>query len=365
MTEHSRFWDGTSTGDASDAPYDFGTELSQVLSALSGAEGLAGKGGVFRDAVNKYTPTFSANQITIDTGLGLAYGNWHYNDAALNIAIPASASGTRVDRIVLRKDWTAQTTRLTRIAGVIGAGVPALGAGTPAYTQTVGSVWDVPLFQIQITIGGSGITPTLLVDERVYLPVHGDQENEGGTKHSYGQISGTPTLYDGTPAPSTPGVAGSAGVSTQPSRGDHIHALAAPLLAIMGSNQDFPTSTLSNVTDLVIAVAASKKYLVEGILFTVDVGVLNAGLNLVFVVPAGAVMSFDAIGMDPTTDLVLISGAASGAQHFGTSTVVQAVHFRGTLVMGGTPGNLQMQVCTINAGTTRLQTASHMHALAQ
>lgn len=365
MAEHSMLWNGTSTGDAGavtyGAPYDFDTELALIFSSLTGAEGLTNHGGVFRDAVNKYAATFSVNQITIDTGLGLSYGGWHYNDAALNIAIPAAASGTRIDRIVLRKDWSTQTIRLTRVAGTIGAGVPAI-------TQSAGSTWDTPLFQVQITIGGAGITPTLLLDERVYLPVHGNQASEVGTKHAYSQISGTPALYASTPAAVTPGIGGTAGVSADVSHGDHRHALAAPLLAITGSNQTFPTTTLSNVTDLVLAVVANTKYLVEGIVYTFDSIGPNAGIKLAFTVPAGAVLLFDSIGVDPTdpvTIKTLVSGMTNGAHNFGTSIVVQAVHIRGTLTVAGTAGNLQMQAAAINAGTLQIQATSHLYALAQ
>lgn len=368
MSEHSRFWDSTSPGDASDAPYDFGTELSEVLSALTGAEGIAGHGGVFRDALNKLACTTAGTvQVTVATGLGLSYGGWYYNDAPLNIAIPTPATSTRIDRIVLRKSWASQTVRLTRIAGVEGSGsASALGIGTPAYTQTAGTTWDVPLFQVTINTSGTITNP--VTDERVYLPVHGNQASEGGTKHAYSQVSGTPALYAGTPVAVTPGVGGSAGVSVDISHGDHVHALAAPLLAVTGSNQTFPTTTLSNVTDLVLAVVANTKYLVEGIVYTFDSIGPNAGIKLAFTVPAGAVLLFDSIGVDPTdpvTIKTLVSGMTNGAHNFGTSIVVQAVHIRGTLTVAGTAGNLQMQAAAINAGTLQIQAMSHLYALAQ
>jgi hypothetical protein len=64
---------------------------------------------------------------------------------------------TRIDRIVLRASWAAQTVRITRIAGVENDDAPAL-------TQTPGTTYDIPLAQVSITTGGV-ITIT---DERVF-----------------------------------------------------------------------------------------------------------------------------------------------------------------------------------------------------
>lgn len=361
MSEHSMLWNGTSVGDAGaasySAPYDFDTELALIFSSLTGAEGVIDHGGVFRDALNKYAPTFSVNQITVDTGLGLSYGNWHYNDAALNIAIPAAASGTRIDRIVLRKDWTTQTVRLTRVAGTIGAGVPAI-------TQSVGSTWDVPLFQVQITIGGAGITPTLYLDERVYLPVHGNQNAEGGTKHAYAQISGTPALYASTPAAVTPGVGGSAGASADISRGDHVHALAAPLLAIKTSDQSFPTTTFSNDNLLSLAVIANTNYLVLGELFIFDNAASGSNIKLAFTMPAAATLVWDAVGPDPLVITTLSSLAV--ANDFGTDNVARAIEIRGTLFVGANAGTLQLQEAGVNGGVgIQVLRGSHLYALAK
>jgi hypothetical protein len=249
VTELSAPWDGTSTGDASAAPYDAGTEWALLDDALNGAYALAGRGGVVRDALNELGCTVGAAKVTIATGVAFAYGTKYINDAPLDIAITTPAvGGTRIDRIVLRKDWMAQTVRLTKIVGTAGAGVPALGAGTPAYTQTAGTTWDVPLFQVSTTTGGA---ITVSADERVYLPVHGDQSSESGTKHAYGNISGAPAA-SGTVTTVVPGAAGTAGVSTNYSAGDHQHPLAAdkwvaasdtPIAGTGGLND--PTLTLA------------------------------------------------------------------------------------------------------------------------
>jgi hypothetical protein len=113
--------------------------------------------------------------------------------------------------------------RLTRIVGVEGAGAPALGAGTPAYTQTAGTTWDTPLYQISTTTGGVISTSA---DDRAYVPVHGDQSGESGTKHAYANISGRPS-FSGSVTSIVPGAAGVVGAAGTISDGAHQHPLVS------------------------------------------------------------------------------------------------------------------------------------------
>lgn len=159
MTELSAPWTGTATGDASLAPYDAPTEWAEFWRSLAGAAAIpTNLGGVFAGELNEMAASGAATPVVVATGRALAYGTWYASDAAVNVAVATPAMATRIDRIVLRKDWTAQTVRITRIAGVEGGGAPAL-------TQTAGVTWDTPLWQASITTGGV-IT---LTDERGWL----------------------------------------------------------------------------------------------------------------------------------------------------------------------------------------------------
>lgn len=161
MAETSAPWDGVLQGDATIAPYDAPTEWASYWRSVSGAGGIVTNlGGVFSLELNSLSVVNSASSpATIRSGRALAYGTWYENTANVTVAIATPAAATRIDRIVLRKDWTAQTVRLTRIAGVEGGAAPAL-------TQTPGVTWDTPLWQASITTGGV-ITYT---DERAWLP---------------------------------------------------------------------------------------------------------------------------------------------------------------------------------------------------
>lgn len=162
MAETSRFWDGSTTGDATAAPYDAPTEFAAVLNSLSGAAGIpTNLGGVCSNELNELVVTApgSVSPCSVASGRAINYGSWYENTTAVSVAIPTPGASTRVDRIVLRKDWVLQTIRITRIAGTEGAGVPAL-------TQVAGTTWDEPLSQASITTGGV-IT---LTDDREFHP---------------------------------------------------------------------------------------------------------------------------------------------------------------------------------------------------
>lgn len=160
MTERSRFWDGVAVGDATEAPYDASTEFAAVLRSICGANGVATNlGGVFDNELNELAVSGASSPLSVASGRALAYGNWYESDAAVSVVVPTPAASTRIDRIVLRKDWTAQTVRITRIAGVEGGGAPSL-------VQIAGTTWDTPLAQASITTGGV-IT---LTDQREFIP---------------------------------------------------------------------------------------------------------------------------------------------------------------------------------------------------
>lgn len=159
MTERSRFWGGTATGDATVAPYDAETEFAQVMMSIAGARQITTNLSlVFRDDLNELVITGSGSPVSVASGRGLVYGTWYENDAAVGVAIATPAASTRIDRIVVRKSWAAQTVRITLITGVEGGGAPAL-------VQVAGTTWDMPLYQASITTGGV-IT---LTDERDIL----------------------------------------------------------------------------------------------------------------------------------------------------------------------------------------------------
>lgn len=186
MVQRSRFWDGAATGDAIEAPYDASTETSEVLASLSGSRYNTHVGGVWHDETSALSATTpAANVVRIGNGRAQVYGTWYNNDANVDIAIPNPTTATRIDTIVLRKSWSAQTVRLTRLAGVDGGAAPAL-------TQIVGTTWDVPLWNVSINTSGV-IT---LTDRRSFISLSATSDSVGNFTPTAGIRASSGSSYD-------------------------------------------------------------------------------------------------------------------------------------------------------------------------
>lgn len=150
MTQRSIMWDGTTIGDAALAPYP----ASRWWDLWSYGTGFGTRAnyGVFRGSGNttfealQVTPTSPVStQITVKPGGALVDGTLYYSDADENLTVAANASGNpRIDTVILRKDFTAQTVRLA-----IKQGTPAATPSAPALTQS-GSLWEIPLADIAV-----------------------------------------------------------------------------------------------------------------------------------------------------------------------------------------------------------------------
>lgn len=163
MAEVSLFWTTNGTGDGSGSGYT-ATQMFEVFRSLFTGGQSTNKGGVAADFGGKLAVTGTSSPVAVADGFALVYGIPYSNSASVNVTVPTPASATRIDRIVLRASYSAQTVRITRIAGVEGAG------SAPAMTQSAGVTWDVPLATVSITTGGV-ITVT---DAREWLRVVGD-----------------------------------------------------------------------------------------------------------------------------------------------------------------------------------------------
>ena len=114
--------------------------------------------GVIEGVLNELAVSGTTSPVSIATGVGLDDGKMYTNNAIVQIAIPTPSASPRIDRIVLAKDWSAQTVRIARVAGSEGGGAPAL-------TQTDGTLWQIPLAQVTIQTGGT----LVCVDEREFV----------------------------------------------------------------------------------------------------------------------------------------------------------------------------------------------------
>jgi len=156
MTEKSWLWTTGGAGDGASTytRSDWGKAFKIVASCRASE-------GVVPNFLNELVGSVpSANTARIGTGAALVDGKPYENSAPVDVTIPSAvgAGNTRIDRIVLRANWTAQTVRITRIAGT-----DAVSPTAPAITQTSETTYDIMLYRALVTTAGV----VTLTDERV------------------------------------------------------------------------------------------------------------------------------------------------------------------------------------------------------
>lgn len=177
MTERSYPWGGTTTGDATLAPYD-DDEWSDIWRKLYTMDRTVQ--GVILDYANELVVTNPAGTtIRMATGAALVDGKFYENDANIDFAGVAPGAGSNYYTLVLRKSFAGQTVR----AVLLGPSPIA----PPAVTQVDGTTWEISIATIEITnLGVVTITPTYenaitpLSDKRiVYARQGGDPDHWG------------------------------------------------------------------------------------------------------------------------------------------------------------------------------------------
>lgn len=109
---------------------------------------------------NTLAVTGATSPVAVASGDAIVNGKLYTKTGSLNVTVATPAAATRIDRVVLRLDYTVSpmTCVVALLAGVEGGAAPAL-------TQTDGTTWEISLAQVSITIAGA-IT---LTDERVFV----------------------------------------------------------------------------------------------------------------------------------------------------------------------------------------------------
>lgn len=156
MAEKSIMWTTGSTGDGASS-YTQAEVIRWLRQMMVGDNTEEGVHKNYSDELE--VTDHGDGTVDVAAGAAIVYGFPYWNTATENVNIPTPAGATRIDRIVLRAGWAAQTVRITRVAGTEGTGLP------PSLTQNDGVTWDIPLAQVAKTTGGV-ITIT---DEREFL----------------------------------------------------------------------------------------------------------------------------------------------------------------------------------------------------
>lgn len=176
MAETSFPWNGSSTGDATTAPYDANTEWADLQKGYGNAGSSRNDAGVVLGsgaesaaleglAVTQNSPTGAS--VLVNIGRALVDGTWYKNTAAVTVTVAANASGNpRIDTVILRKSFAAQTVRIAILQGT-----PAASPVPPTLTQSAGVTWEIPLADIAVANGFVSITNSNITPR--FIPYNG------------------------------------------------------------------------------------------------------------------------------------------------------------------------------------------------
>src|SRR5688500_5163194 len=161
MTQTSAPWEGILLGDAADAPYS-SAEWAHLWALLHGVGAsfpnygvIKGTGGGTYDPLQVTATSPASVTVEVQAGAALVNGRLYENTSAVTLAVSANASGNpRIDTVIMRVDYIAQTVRL-----VIKQGTPAVSPARPALQQDT-SIWETPLADIAVANGFSTLTQT-------------------------------------------------------------------------------------------------------------------------------------------------------------------------------------------------------------
>lgn len=160
MTQLSRFWSGTTTGDAgaysdtlfADVLETFTLNAKQGSSnlAIGGVQDTGSSGSYALRVYQNSTPNLS---VRVDKGIYWILGRYYESTAIETLNISTNSSGnTRIDSVVLSVNYSAQTIRL----GIV-EGTPNATPVAPTLTQTQGTLYQYRLANVTVTNGTSQI----------------------------------------------------------------------------------------------------------------------------------------------------------------------------------------------------------------
>jgi len=160
MTQLSRFWSGTTTGDAGEYSDTLFADVLETftLNAKQGSSNLAiggvqdtGSSGSY--ALRVYQNSTPNLSVRVDKGIYWILGRYYESTAIETLNISANSSGnTRIDSVVLSVNYSAQTIRL----GIV-EGTPNASPVAPTLTQTQGTLYQYRLANVTVTNGTAQI----------------------------------------------------------------------------------------------------------------------------------------------------------------------------------------------------------------
>lgn len=198
MTQYGAPFDGILTGDATVAPYS-STEWARIWKLQHGAGASFQNYGVFEGSGGGVYPPLFVNakspvstNIEVEIGAAQVNGHFYETTAVETFVVGANASGNaRIDTVILRLDYVANTIRLA-----LKQGTPAGSPVAPVMQQDA-VIWEIPLADIAVANGFSVINQTDITNR---------QRSVQGIPAGWQQVANPPGYFVGVnyDAASTP-----------------------------------------------------------------------------------------------------------------------------------------------------------------
>jgi hypothetical protein len=119
--------------------------------------------GVIKGALNSLLVYADSTGMQVKVKSGQAFIKGHFFESDSEVTLPIGVSDpslARIDRVIVRVDWTANSLQLAVLQGVAST-VPSV----PALTQNT-SRWEIPLAQINLIANVSSISADSVTDDR-------------------------------------------------------------------------------------------------------------------------------------------------------------------------------------------------------
>lgn len=123
-----------------------------------------GVGSLVNDISNQLSVVAATGMnVTVKSGKAWIMGHYYENSSDLTVTLPmADPTYPRIDRVVVRVDWVANTVGVKLLQGT-----PSSSPTAPTLTMTEGGVWEIPLAQIYVGAAASSIVSANITDERI------------------------------------------------------------------------------------------------------------------------------------------------------------------------------------------------------
>lgn len=172
------------------------SSISEATLALVNREIILTDGYIIDGTAQLAVSALSGMNVSVGAGSAWVRGVLYINSAAKTVTVgTADASYTRIDRIVARITWSANTLEAIWVPGTA-----SLTPVAPALVQNT-SVWDIPLCTITLPANTTTITDAMITDGRITAKTGPATSLGGFSADSVGNLVGGSKRITGLGAP--------------------------------------------------------------------------------------------------------------------------------------------------------------------